>query len=146
MSLSPSLSSRPPMMMSDPACLLARAGSICAWTSMNLGAVACAPLREWSLVRARRFRVPLVRVATERHLTVGVLEERRRFDHSPFTHHDAATGDHIRGFQRAATECNHIAVAPWSQAPLRRELEHGGGVRGRERKDFLERPPGRDRG
>src|SRR4051812_18620673 len=104
------------MMISDPVPLPARAGSICAWVSVNFGTTT--ECEDFRLTAPGRLPFELLCLAIQRHLPVRVLEECRRLHDASLAHDGPAARDHIHRAERIRLDGNHVGIAPGRQPSL----------------------------
>src|SRR4051812_34926078 len=112
MRMSPFLSSRPPMTISEPVFPFdaGKAGG-----GAGEGASRLAAARP----SARRFAAGRLRLfATEHHFAIGAAQERRACDDATVAHQDTSARNDVNGFQRARPECDQVGVGTSGDSPF----------------------------
>src|SRR5687768_17261739 len=142
--MSPSLSSRPPMITSEPLLDPGRAGSISRCRSAWPLAIFFAAARLLAAAGAALF--PLLRLAIEHDLPVGILQEGGGFVDLSVSHQHAAARHDVLRAMRTGVKRDDIRVAAGLQLSFGRELQDLGGVAGRDRQDRFKGPAGVDAG
>src|SRR3954447_11959516 len=138
-SLSPFLSSRPPMITSEPAFFPDSLGSMGNCSIVNFGSGVAASRAGW-----RRCRLApgacLVLFATQHHQPVRLLEECWTRVYVAVLHQHGAAGDEVDGLQCATAQCEDVSVIAALEPSLCGQLQYARRIGRRERKNALERP------